>query len=196
MALTQQDYLRQMQALLPLGPAWPRDEDASITRILSGLATELARIDARALGLIEEADPRTATELFLEWEAEAGLPDECAIAFGGEQSIAQRRAALLGRLTTLGGQSVAYFVGLAQTLGFTITITEYRLHDCNDDCEYPIYDTPWAFAWQVNAPLNTITELSCEDDCEMPIRVWGNALLECVLKRLKPAHTILNFSYT
>jgi uncharacterized protein YmfQ (DUF2313 family) len=29
-----------------------------------------------------------------------------------------------------------------------------------------------------------------------PLAAWGNTLLECVMRRLKPAHTTLLFSYT
>lgn len=196
MVVAASDYLRQLQALLPHGAAWPRDDDATITRLLQALADELARVDGRAQQLVEEADPRTTAELFFDWERVAGLPDACAQAFGGDQTMAQRRAALVGRLTTLGGQSPAYFIGLAATLGYAITITEFRAHCVNDDVEYPLYDTAWNFAWQVNAALNTVTEITVDSTADDPLAAWGNALLECVIKRLKPAHTTVLFSYT
>lgn len=195
MGLTTTDYLRQLQALLPPGPAWPRSDDALLTRLLGALAAELARVDGRAQRLVEEADPRTVAELFVDWERVAGLPDACAQAYGGEQTLAQRRVALVGRLTTLGGQSPAYFIGLAAALGYAITITEFRAHSVNDDAEYPLYDTAWNFAWQVNAALNTIADITVASTVEDPIAAWGNALLECVIKRLKPAHTAVLFSY-
>lgn len=196
MVLTETDYLRQLQALLPPGPAWPKDDDATLTRLLGALAAELARVDGRAQQLVEEADPRTVAELFADWERVAGLPDACAQAFGGGQTMAQRRAALVGRLTTLGGQSPAYFIGLAAALGYAITITEFRAHCVNDDVEQPLYDTAWNFAWQVNAALNTVTAITVDSTVEDPLAAWGNALLECVIKRLKPAHTAVLFSYT
>jgi len=101
------DYLAQLQALLPPGPAWPKGADASLTKMLTGLAQELARVDDRALQLVEEVDPRTTAELFIDWERVAGLPDACVTAFAGDQTTAQRRASLVGRLATLGGQSAA-----------------------------------------------------------------------------------------
>lgn len=196
MELKADDYLRQLQALLPQGPAWPRDDDATITRLLHGLAEELARVDGRARQLLEEADPRTTAELFTDWERVAGLPDACAVAFGGEQTTAQRRAALVGRLTTVGGQTPAYFIGLAAALGYAITITEFSEHTVDDDVDHPLYDMAWSFAWQVNAALNTVTELTVDDTVDDPLASWGNALLECVLRRVAPAHTIPIFSYT
>lgn len=196
MVLTDADYLQQLQALLPLGPAWSRDEVATITHLLAGLSAELARVDGRVWQILEEADPRTTAELFIDWERVAGLPDSCAVAFGGDQTLAQRRAALIGRLTTMGGQSPAYFVGLAAALGYVITITEFRAHTVNDDVEYPIYGEAWNFAWQVNAALNSVTELLVVDTVDDPLASWGNSLLECVINRLKPAHTAVLFSYT
>lgn len=194
--LTDQDYLHQLQALLPLGPAWPKDDAATLTHLLGGLALELARVDGRAWQLIEEADPRTTAELFLDWERDAGLPDACAVAFGGTQTMAQRRVALVGKLVTLGGQSPAYFIGVAAALGYAITITEFHAQTVNDDVNHPFYDTAWNFAWQVNAALNTVAVLNVNTPVSDPLASWGNALLECVLKRLKPAHTTALFSYT
>lgn len=195
MGLTTTDYLRQLQALLPPGPAWPKDDDALLTRLLGAIAAELARVDGRAQRLVEEADPRTVAALFADWESVAGLPDSCAAAFGGDQTMAQRRTALVGRLTTLGGQSPAYFIGLAAAIGYAITITEFSAHTVNDDVEYPLYDAAWNFAWQVNSALNTITDITVDSTVEDPIAAWGNALLECVINRLKPAHTTVLFSY-
>ena len=196
MVLTETDYLRQLQALLPPGPAWSMDDDALLTRMLGGLAAELARVDGHAWQLLEEADPRTVAELFADWERVAGLPDVCAVAFGGDQAVAQRRAALIGRLTTTGGQSSAYFVGIAAALGYAITITEFGEHSVNGDVLHPIYGAAWNFAWQVNAALNTITEITVDSTADDPLAAWGNALLECVINRLKPAHTNVLYSYT
>lgn len=178
------------------GPAWPKDDNALLTRLLSGLSGELARVDGRAWQIAEEADPRTVAELFADWERVAGLPDACAVAFGGTQTAAQRRAALVGRLTTMGGQSPAYYIALAASIGYAIAITEFRAHTVEDDVNYALYGSAWDFAWQVNAALNTINEITVDMTVEDPLAAWGNSLLECVINRLKPTHTTLLFSYT
>lgn len=196
MGMTAADYLRQLQALLPPGPAWPRGDESIVGGLLAALAAELARIDGRAGQLLEEADPRATAELFLDWERVAGLPDACVLAFDGEQAIAQRRTALIGKLTTVGGQSPDYYIGLAAAIGYAVTITEFAEHSVNDDVEHPLYGAAWNFAWQVNAALNSITEITVDDTVEDPLAAWGNALLECVINRLKPAHTTVLFSYT
>jgi uncharacterized protein YmfQ (DUF2313 family) len=195
MALTSSDYLLQLQALLPQGPAWPREE-SPLTRLLTGLAQELGRVDGRAVTLLEEADPRTTAELFADWERVAGLPDTCAQAFGGDQTLAQRRAALVGKLTTLGGQSAAYYVGLAAALGYAITVEDFQPHTVRHPVNHPLYSQAWAFAWQVNSALNTVTKLTVRGPVSDPLASWGTALLECVIERLRPAHTTVLFSYT
>jgi uncharacterized protein YmfQ (DUF2313 family) len=196
MALSSSDYLQQLQALLPPGPAWASDDASFITHLFTGLAQELARVDGRVLQLVEEADPRTVAELFSDWERVAGLPDACAVAFGGDQTVAQRRSALVGRLTTLGGQSPAYYIGVAAALGYAITITEFQQHSVNDDVNCYLFDAAWNFAWQVNAALNTVTDLTVDSTVDDALAIWGNSLLECVIKRLAPAQSTVLFSYT
>lgn len=197
MVLTETDYLRQMQALLPPGPAWPKDDDALLTRMLGALAAELARVDGRVRQLVDEDDPRIAAELLLDWERVAGLPDTCVALSGQNQSIAQRRAALVARLTMLGGQSKAYFIALAASLGYTVTITEFRPFRAGQSRSGDPVATNWQFAWQVNAPLNTVTPFRAGNAVAGDqVNSWGNKLLECVLSRFKPAHTTVVFAYS
>lgn len=164
-----------------------------LSSVLLAAADELARVDVRSDVLIDEADPRTTNELLADWERIAGLPDTCVVA---AQSTQQRRNSLLQRLTSTGGQSRAYFIAVAAALGIAITISEFLEHTVEDDVEHQLFGSDWAFAWQINAALNTVFELTVEDTVDDPIASWSNAPLECVLNRLKPAHTIPIFSYT
>jgi len=131
--------------------------------------------------------------MFGEWEATTGLPDACT---GGGQTTSQRRTALVAKWIGQGGQSPAYFIALAATIGYAITVTEFWPHDVKSDVEYPIYDVPWRHAWKVNAALDTVAYLTVTDAVTDPLAWWGNAALECLLTRLKPAHTHVIFSYS
>lgn len=195
MGLTATDYLAQLQALLPQGPAWPREADAALTKLLLAWADELSRVDGRAADLVEEADPRTTSELLADWERVAGLPDACVEALAGTQTTAQRRAALVAKLTTIGGQSPAYFVALAAALGYTVTITEYKTFTVRSKVNDPLNDTPWRFTFTVTAPLNTVRRFNVRSPVNEPLAAWGNELLECVISRLKPAHSHVLFAY-
>lgn len=146
-----------------------------------------------AAALLRESDPRSASSMFTDWERVAGLPDGCVDI--GEQTTAQRRAALVARLTQRGGQTPAYFVGLAAALGYTITITEFGPHTVNDDVNAAIRGAEWRYVWQVNAPEQTVSVMTVNDTVADPLASWGNTIIECVVQRLKPAHTQVLFAY-
>lgn len=146
--------------------------------------------------LLLEADPRTTAAMLADWERVYGLPDPCVVAAGIVQGTAERRAALVARVTMQGGQSAAYFIALAAALGYTVTITEGHPHTTEHDTEDPVTDEQYRFVWYVNSALNTLIELTTEDNTEMATAVWNNKLLECVISRFKPAHTLALFIYT
>ncbi|SNT29105.1 Uncharacterized protein YmfQ in lambdoid prophage, DUF2313 family [Noviherbaspirillum humi] len=198
MAVSAIDYLRQLQALLPHGAVWPRNDDAALTRLLQAAADELARIDARSEQLVSEADPRTTAELLADWERNAGLPDPALVVAGLSQSVAQRRTALVTRLTTVGGQSPAYFIALAGALGYTVTITDFKPFQAGvSRCGARLTNGAWRHAWQVNGALNTVTPFRAgQSAAGDPLNAWGNQLLEAVLSRFKPAHTTVLFAYS
>lgn len=192
MSMTAEDYRAQLAALQPPGRALPAEASSDWQQLLTALADELARIDARGDDLVDESDPRSTNELLPDWERVAGLPDPC-VPVG--QSLRRRRDALVGRLTGTGGQSRQYFIDLAQSIGFQVTITEFVPHDVTLDVGVPIYGELWRFAWQVNAPNNTVTTADITSGVDEAIRDWGNELLECVLSARSPAHTQVIFAY-
>lgn len=191
-ALPTGSYRTQLQALLPPGAAWPRGGDAVLTGLLDALAAEFHRADARAASLVEEADPHTAHELLPDWERAAGLPDEC---YPAADSLARRRRALVSRLTHLGGQSRRYFISLAAALGYDVAVTEFTPHDVTAEVTAPLYGQPWRFAWQVSAPPVTVFPMTVSSGVDEPLAAWGNEWLECAVRALAPAHTIVLFTY-
>lgn len=186
-------YTRELMALLPPGAAWQVEAGTFLRALLEGIATELARVDARSGDLVDEWDPRTTSEMLTDWERILGLPDGCT---DQTSSIALRRAAVVARVAGIGGQTAAYFIKLAAAMGYTITITEFRPFRVNSAVNDPLCGTAWAYAWQVNAPLNTVRRMSVLGPVNEPLASWSNGVLECVLTRLKPAHTHVLFSYT
>lgn len=194
MALGARAYLETLQALLPSGLAWSRSIDAVLTKVLSAFAEEFARVDHRADDLLDEADPRTTLELLEEWERLAGLPDPCVT---GDQTIGQRRAALASKLTMQGGQSRAYYITLAEVLGYTdATIDEYRPMTCVDDCNDALYSVGDRFCWTINLPSDGgVFVMNSESPCDSPLRAWGDEVIECRINQYKPAHTTVIFAY-
>ncbi|MCX7061329.1 MAG: DUF2313 domain-containing protein [Gammaproteobacteria bacterium] len=175
--MTAEDYAAQLAALLPTGAAWQPSPETLLGRLLLAIGSELARVHARADTLRIEADPRSTTELLPEWEITAGLPDPCV---SGPQTIEQRRAALLARLTGTGGASRAYFIGVAAAYGYTVTIEEPALHT------WRMRSAEAVGISRFRAGLSTAGD---------PLASFGNEAFECLFNRIKPAHTALLFAY-
>jgi uncharacterized protein YmfQ (DUF2313 family) len=182
-ARTNADYLEAIQGLLPRGRVWPRESDSVQAQALSGLAPTPQRVDAAGLALLVDAFPATAVDLLPEWEESLGLPDPCA---GEAPTIAARQAQVVARFSGGGGQSVPFFIAFAAALGFTITITEFT------------GSLALANTWRVNVPGTVPT------DFEFGVGRFGDPfqsvstdaeVLQCEFKRLKPAHTVLEFNF-
>ncbi len=194
-------YREQLGALLPRGRAWPRDEGSTLMRLLHAEADELARIDARAADLFEEVDVRTALELLGDWERVAGLPDACVPA---PDSIAERQAAVLARLTSVGGQTRAYYIELAASIGYAVTIDEFRPARMGMRMGDRLRGEAWAYAWRVNVQppaIDTGSGVSVryfrmgQSRMGERLRGFGSLDLECLINRAKPAHSIVIFAY-
>lgn len=187
-------YLQLLQGLLPQGVIWPRDPASTLARVLHALAEDLARLDQRSDDLMDEADPRTSFELLPDWERVCGLPDVCSEL--GE-NLDRRRAAVAARLTASGGQSRAFFMGLAQAHGYQVDIQEFHpfragISRAGDRAR----DSDWAHTWQVAAPETTTFPFKAGGGAAGDrLQSWGNDKLECVIGRARPAHTTCLFGY-
>ncbi len=193
---TEKDYLAVQQSLLPPGQAWPRDGESLLTRVLTALADGWNRLHARALRLVEEADPRTAREMIMDWETVCGLPDECTFS---ATTLEERREAVVRKLTYRGGQSRTYFQGLAKALGYEIEILEFRPFVCGlarvGDVLTAGHEV--RHVWRVWVKGVRATRFRCGvSSCPDKLGKIDYAEdLECLLTRWKPAHTRLVFGY-
>lgn len=170
------DYLAALQGLLPRGRAWPRDADAVPTHVLRGLAQNLADFTSQANGLLVDAFPATTDNLLPEWNETLGLPG--LTGYTGDD-LPTQQAQVVAAFTDSGGQSSAYFIGLAATLGFPITINGYRPYHVNDHVNDPIVGQPWAHVWRVTVPAGI-----------------DYSVLVTLFNIYKPAHTTVIFNET
>jgi len=128
---TGDDYAEAMQALLPLGQAWPRQHDSVLMKVVRGLTRIWGDFELSASLLLErESDPRITlppdppqSGLLPDWERNWGLPDQC---YATPQLVDLRQQALVARMTIEGAQSREFFIKIAKDIGYTITISEYR----------------------------------------------------------------------
>lgn len=201
--LTANDYRQQLFSLLPQGIVWTTDPDSNLQRLLEGEAQEPARIDERAGALLIEADPRQASETFEEWETSYGLPSACAPA---EQSMADRRAALIGRIVGRGGMTRQDYLDLAEGLGYAgAQVLEFR--EATVEVNTPtghigavIGDdmncADWDLTWRVLLPAGVVRQsVIGEAVIGDPLSSWGDELIECSLRHAAPSWLILQIAY-
>lgn len=194
MVIDEVEYGRQMLHLLPEGPVWPRDPDSMIAKVCMIPAASLARVDAKAERLLDDMDPRTTQDLFDDWQRVYGLPDDCTPA---SSSAEERRRRLLAKVDDEGGQSIPFFIGIIETLGYPgATIDEFYPFVADSDCNEAINQNGWEYAWQVNVPaVATVRYMDSLSECNSPLAEWGDDTLQCILARHKPVHTILFVAY-
>ena len=196
--MTPENYLAQLFALLPRGPAWPRKPNGVLGRLLMVASMTFARIDIRARTMVNEADPRTTSWLLPLFENMLGLPEPCVTMTGVKQTLEQRRAAVVARLTEIGGASKAFFVFAAKKLGYpNAAIETYRPMTCNDDCNDALWSQFDRWTWQISVPYDDagVFTATCNSDCNSPLFVWGDAGFECCIDQIKPAETVVIFAY-
>lgn len=164
--------------------------------LLAGIATLLQEAEASAERMMEEIDPRTASALLPDFERVLG-PDPCG-RDQGNLTIEQRRKLAHQRWTANGGQSIPYMIATARKLGVEVTIDEFwpsragvlragqRLRP--EGCQ---------FVWRVNVP-GLVTVITFRAGASVAGHRLGSfelSSIECELRRIKPAHTKIVFSY-
>lgn len=176
--LRKDDYRQAHAQFLPSGLVWPRHQSSVWMKLFSAFSRTYAGIHSTLTLLADELDPRKTAAMLDEWERFAGLPDECTLVAGTE---AERRIALVAKLTSTGGSTAPYFVEVAETMGYAGAAVE----------EFPVsrfgrarfgarfHDRRWRRVWQVNLPASGTL----------------NAVLECRIQKIKPAHTKVYFQY-
>jgi uncharacterized protein YmfQ (DUF2313 family) len=205
---TTADYAEGFVRLLPRGTVWPREPDHVLYKTLTGLAGiwgDQVEVLA-ALLLTQESDPRATVEFLPDWERNWGLPDACV---AEPLTVADRQKALVAKMTLLGGQSRAFFIGAAAAIGYTISISEYspfmcgvsRVGDTRDaqgDYRWQIGPPEMRFYWTVHvadARLSWFRASSGQAGVDPHLRIGISTDLECLLNRYKPAHTEIVFDF-
>lgn len=182
----------QLRLLLP--PVSYEGRAPKLSATIEAEANALALTEGKSNSVYSAIFPNSGEGLS-DWERVLGLPDPCLT--GVAQSVGQRIQAVVSKVQARGGQSRSFFIALAKSLGYDITITTFRpartgLARAGD----PLYGGDWAFTWRVNAPAVTVSYaragISGAGD---PLAAWGNKSLECRLSQMKPAESILLFGY-
>lgn len=206
-----EQFIRLIYNLLPKGRAWNEDVDSDLYKLVDAVAQELCRDDDRLEDLIKEIDPFHTSELLEDWESMLNLPDSCLEDL--ELSEDDRRDLIIQALNALGGASGDYFYNLLTNSGFTVTVTPVfypfvagsRAGDrlTNGDRYFTagtragnrLYNTGWTFWFEVHSDELIITRFRAGSRAGERLSVFGNERLECIIRKLKPAHTSVLFTY-
>lgn len=184
MSLASDAYARMLKQLLPRGTVWPSSIESIVAKTLLAIADELARVGARGDDLINESDPRTATETLEDWERILGLPDDLIVEIPDTDE--ERRLAITQKLIKRGGQTPALYIALAAAAGYTVTIKEdygatiFRVGISR--VGERLYGAQWAHVWKITVQAPAGAALSHDE-------------LEAIINRAKPAHTFVFFEY-
>lgn len=192
---TNADYQAALLALFPRGRVWPRDPGSLQARLAGGFAPTLGRVDARAQQLLFDAFPANTVELLGEWEATLGLPDPCE---GEGQTLEQRRAQVLIKLFDGGGQSIAYYTTVLSRLGYTnAVITEFApFRVGHSGVGAPINGGAWWYVWNIHLPdARAFFFRVGVSGVGEPLSTYTDESVFCVLELIKPAHTIVTYSF-
>lgn len=157
-----------------------------IGKILMAFAVELERLEERVIALRREAIPGLSRELLTEWERDLGLPDVCSTLAATVEERAQiAHAKYTGNYF---GLNKDFFIEYAESLGFTITVTEYigagsvfRV-DVNRVDRMPLIGVDGARLWSKVAKFRWIVTVYSAGDVSLEY-------LKCRFEQLKPAHT-------
>ena len=203
------EYGQALRDLLPDGPAWPRLSSSYLQKWCAGNGLIWGDVDASAAQLLTgDSDPRATIAMLPDWERNFGLPDPCLAL--PPQTVGARQAALVGKMTILGGQSIAFFTEIAASLGYKVTITEHSPYVCGisqcGDTRNALGVYRWElgpatirYYWTVNVGVAPLSWLRCgEGQCGIdPSLTIGVATgLQCRLGQWSPAHTQVLFNYS
>ena len=191
---TKEDFSHVIQSLLPSGRAWSRNPDSIQSKLILSLGRSYERSSRKAIYLVQDVFPATSTETLPEWEASVGLPSICS---GLASTLQERRAQVVSRLTSSGGQSAQYYIDFAKTLGKEISVKShapFRAGISRAGDHSGLED--WFFTRSITLPRYSITHFRAgKSVAGEAIRSWGDRAFECEIRQIIPSHTILLFSY-
>lgn len=171
--------------------------DLNARRINSELVAEGNALDAA----MTAADAIAAS--VTPFEAFALLPDYerlLAIVPDPNSTIQHRIAMVIAKLNETGGLSIPYFIQLAQSLGYSITIVEpqpFRVD--SSTIGDTIYHDDIVYQWEVvvdGAPDVVYYFRVGQSAVGERLMSFSDPVLEAVFQDLKPAHTFVYFAYT
>ncbi|MFX2607076.1 YmfQ family protein [Enterobacter mori] len=150
-------------------------------------------VKASAARVLASVTPFFSSETLADWERVYAVPRRAGA------TLQERRQNVLAKMAATGGLSIPYFINLAASMGYTITITEpdaFRVgvNRCGD--RLMIKEVMWVWVvnvWGSQTPVYRF-RVGASAAGE-PLTAFGESLLETTFQELKPAFTECVFTY-
>ncbi len=176
--MSHKDVLKQ---LFPIDLAGVFEADIAI----EGKALDAAQV--RAEDLFKEMFAHLASELIVDWER------VCGVVPAATDTLQKRRDRVVAKLRERGALHIPYFVALALTLGYEITVEELPANATGFEEEGAVS----IFIWRItvaDAPVYYFR--AGESEAGERLFDWDDDnLMETMFEDLKPAHTMLIWAY-
>lgn len=184
------NYRDLLASLLPLVAYRP--EQKVLNAELTAEGNAFSRVSMSADDISGAVTPLFSDGLLDDWERVLDLTP------GDDDSWQQRLEAVLIKLAETGGLSRAYFIKLAATAGYTITIDEFEPFRAGvSRAGDTLYVPEIIYVWAVNVS-SSVSVYYFRAGASLPgerLSTFGDKVLESIFENLKPAHTYCYFTY-
>lgn len=174
----------------------PVSYDPNAKYLSAELGAEAAVMDtvrASARRVLDSITPFNASVTLSDWERIYAITPRPGA------TIQERRQNVLVRMAATGGLSIPYFISLAASLGYTITITEPRAFQAGvNRAGDRLFVEGMRWVWQVNVLGDGVPKYRFRAGASAAgelLLTFGVSLLESTFKDLKPAFTDCYFTY-
>lgn len=184
------DWRELLYLLLPDG--YERD-GKRLNAELQAEGNMLASVERSAQDVLNGVTPFTAVALLSDWERVLGL------SVSNGMTIQARRQQIMAKLNETGGLSRSYFIRLAKSLGYDVTIDEPEPFRCGRNrCGDRLWIPEIVWVWIVNIQDGQVPvyRFRCGSSATGErLMSFGQNMLESIFRDLKPAHTQVVFNY-
>ncbi|MGC8341860.1 YmfQ family protein [Pantoea ananatis] len=184
------NYRDLLASLLP--PVAYNAEHKTLNAEITAEANAFSLLSSSADEVSGAVTPLFSDGLIGDWERVLELTP------GEDDSWQQRLESVLLKLAETGGLSRAYFIKLAATAGYTITINEFEPFRAGTNRAGDILYVPEIiYVWAVHVK-SSVTVYYFRAGVSLPgerLATYGDKVLETIFENLKPAHTFCYFTY-
>jgi len=153
----------------------------------------LASDERSAQGVLNGVTPFTAAALLSDWECVLGL------SVSNSMTIQARRKQIMAKLNETGGLSRSYFIQLAKSLIYEISIDEPEPFRCRRNrCDDRLWVLEIIWVSMVNIEEGQVPLYRFRCGSSAPgerLMLFGQNMFESIFRDLKPAHTYVVFNY-